>query len=513
MQNYTMFIRMALFLLGCRYHEIESAKAEANKVKGMNHRVFMGCIDDSPSLDAKVFMDQRNYDQYILQNEATVERILILENRTLDALTATVVVINACGWIRFWSIDHDGGLLGQFNAGQNANDVVGAMCTDKLNTMLLTGDCSGNLKVWDIKDYCMNPAKVKPMTPYALEIQNNERSKYAFLWQAIKVRNMHSSQAKFRPPHSCTNPEQTWHAPFLLNCFQGHMLGVTDITLLPSSTEFVSCSLDYSVRLWTIYGEFIGVYGHEAPWKRIILPQDSLKRASESSHHKKPKNGNIVARKLPADIRRVCSSSTLKVLNGGKIQHWGIVKNILMVWLPLFHASRARVRARLQAAKTRAATAKAAATFRKAVTDKASATMVPGAPGVPAPPDSKVSTEKVADKEKHDSDASPSTTLSGSASLQTRSTTNTSSSPRTVASLVRLAKEKEKDRGYIIMEFDLKSKLLGKYYKPHGKHQQLPPLPEIRFFQTKVRAFIRFFTLIYLYSRFPQWMTWRDNIP
>ncbi|KAI5181720.1 Wd Repeat-Containing Protein 49 [Manis pentadactyla] len=67
-------------------------------------------------------------------------------------------LLSSCmdGYIYAWSIHQNGGLLGKFPVDfeDNRNVVVGAMATDENDWILVTGDCKGHIKIWDIKDYC-----------------------------------------------------------------------------------------------------------------------------------------------------------------------------------------------------------------------------------------------------------------------------------------------------------------------------------------------------------------------
>eukprot|EP00069_Balaena_mysticetus_P021371 bmy_00542T0 len=60
------------------------------------------------------------------------------------------------GYIYAWSIHGSGGLLGKFpvDAEDKGDVVVGAMATDENDWILVTGDCKGHIKIWDIEDYC-----------------------------------------------------------------------------------------------------------------------------------------------------------------------------------------------------------------------------------------------------------------------------------------------------------------------------------------------------------------------
>lgn len=63
-----------------------------------------------------------------------------------------------------------------------------------------------------------------------------------------------------------------------------------------------SCSADFSVRMWTLGGRYLQTIGTFKPWKPIApgvpIPED-------------------FAFTVPADIKRIASSTTLRVLCGG----------------------------------------------------------------------------------------------------------------------------------------------------------------------------------------------------
>lgn len=93
--------------------------------------------------------------------------------------------------------------------------------------------------------------------------------------------------------------------PKLVNSYKGHLASVSVLVFINETEIILSGSSDKSVRLWTISGRYIGTLGSPVPWRQLssVLPP--------SENYKF---------RIPPDIRRVISSTTLKVLQGGKVE-------------------------------------------------------------------------------------------------------------------------------------------------------------------------------------------------
>lgn len=63
----------------------------------------------------------------------------------------------------------------------------------------------------------------------------------------------------------------------------------------------LSGSTDHSVRLWTLGGRYISTFGTFKPWLPILPTIPTYQYFKDYKH--------------PADIKRVASSTTLKVIN------------------------------------------------------------------------------------------------------------------------------------------------------------------------------------------------------
>lgn len=138
--------------------------------------------------------------------------------------------------------------------------------------------------------------------PEAAKITVNEaelRLKYPFL-----IKDRFEGRAKRTARATLKNPK-------LVNSYKGHLASVSVIVFINETEIILSGSSDNSVRLWTISGRYIGTLGSPVPWRQlssVVPPSENYKF------------------RIPPDIRRVISSTTLKVLRGGEIEQIRKVK-------------------------------------------------------------------------------------------------------------------------------------------------------------------------------------------
>ncbi|KAL3877706.1 hypothetical protein ACJMK2_035372 [Sinanodonta woodiana] len=265
------------------------------------------------------------YDKVCRRYDSAIEKILYLEARpTHEKDTAILFTTGTEGWVRAWSIELDGGLLGQFNASHQPGQSVHAMATDSKNNFLFTGDTQGYVEIWDIKDYCIH----KQMT-LAEKREHIENLKRKFSFFRMEMHEMHYKRITTskilrhiftnHPPPETSNPSITLRYPRLLSAYRAHILSINSIEFINERELIVTASADCSIRLWTIGGQYIGTFG--VPW--APLPQ-------EVTPHYFFKN-------VPKDVKRAGSARTLKVLNGGKTPLWQVAFNLLrergVAWL------------------------------------------------------------------------------------------------------------------------------------------------------------------------------------
>uniref|UniRef100_A0A182PEL3 WD repeat-containing protein on Y chromosome n=1 Tax=Anopheles epiroticus TaxID=199890 RepID=A0A182PEL3_9DIPT len=91
--------------------------------------------------------------------------------------------------------------------------------------------------------------------------------------------------------------------PWLVNSYQAHRACVTGLCYLDATGLLLSCSSDRTIRLWTLGGRYIGLLGSPVNWQ----PLSTTAPPSEEYHFR-----------IPPDLQREVSFTTMKVLRGGK---------------------------------------------------------------------------------------------------------------------------------------------------------------------------------------------------
>ncbi|XP_077992887.1 cilia- and flagella-associated protein 337-like [Glandiceps talaboti] len=260
-------------------------------------------------------ISSESYAEFQRKHEASVDKILFLQAREQDKETATLMATGAEGWVRAWSIDHKGGLLGQFLATHRKNESVLAMTTDSTNQYLITGDTMGYVMVWDISEYCIKENAIRKID------HETRASRFPYLKPdgLMELRSKLQTQSKYqqnlpKPPPS-TNPEETVKEPLKLNAYRAHLQAVNHVEYAEEKELIITSSTDCSVRLWTLCGRYIGTFGQKGGWDKLADPIIPEK----------------VPRRLPGDVKRVASAITLKVLNGGTRPRWNLARNILLL--------------------------------------------------------------------------------------------------------------------------------------------------------------------------------------
>ncbi|XP_027477246.2 EF-hand calcium-binding domain-containing protein 8 isoform X1 [Zalophus californianus] len=223
----------------------------------------------SPKLLRTAYGAQRGEFQkkILLQSNASVEKIIFLQTRPRQPRVA--VLLSSCidGHIYAWSIHGGGGLLGKFPVDflSRGDVVVGAMATDEKDLILVTGDCKGYIKIWDIKDYCTFTDRWSS--------QPSGTNKFQFLIP---------ERVQINLPHYIPLEEKEVVAgqtislvpPKLLNSWKGHLDSVADILYVDSFQLVVSAGQDCDVKAWKLSGDTIGMGPAEGTfglsvWKRL----------------------------------------------------------------------------------------------------------------------------------------------------------------------------------------------------------------------------------------------------
>ncbi|XP_022918540.2 WD repeat-containing protein on Y chromosome [Onthophagus taurus] len=214
-----------------------------------------------------------------------IRAMTFLSSRPMLPHVGTLLVSLENGAIQVWSHHNSGGFITAFYAIHKGGDYVVSMCTDEQDEYLFTGTTSGYIKTWLMKDYCTGE-DVKVCMPLY-------RVKFPFMWRDLfegKAKRANRGQEK----------------PTLLNSYRGHRMLVSALAFMDKPQILISASADYSARLWTLSGRYLGTLGTFKKWKPLdpeVPPGDDFEYT------------------IPPDISRVKSMTTFKVLMGGDIPH------------------------------------------------------------------------------------------------------------------------------------------------------------------------------------------------
>ncbi|KAM3591772.1 uncharacterized protein V6R79_007053 [Siganus canaliculatus] len=167
---------------------------------------------------------------------SSVDSLLFLQHRAGDKKLRSrgVLVSSQAGCLCFWSTTGETHSYGQFYAPEQSSERVLCLSSDQSkNTILVSGDTSGWLQIWDIRNY-------------ALEVQD----------QPV-----------------CERP------PPLLQRWKTHTRALESVEVLEVADRLfiLTASADGSARLWTKDGEHVGTFGEEGMWNITELAASQRK--------------------------------------------------------------------------------------------------------------------------------------------------------------------------------------------------------------------------------------------
>lgn len=163
-----------------------------------------------------------------------VDSVLWLKRRIVALAkipAAQLVSASDGGIVHFWNA-RMGQLMGSFAATKSATggETVSSMASDRKNKVLITGDSQGYVRIWDIEGYCVDE---KP----------------------------------------CKRPKE-------VHGWRAHHQNVSSLIFAEANEVLISGSADYSVRLWSTTGNYIGTFGNSrwalgAAARLSLVPTDA----------------------------------------------------------------------------------------------------------------------------------------------------------------------------------------------------------------------------------------------
>ncbi|XP_068118293.1 cilia- and flagella-associated protein 337-like [Hyperolius riggenbachi] len=149
-----------------------------------------------------------------------VDRLLFLQQRAAQKYGAFLVSSEG-GDLRWWSLVPPGRMFGSFYAPGKEDESVFGIASDENNKILVSGDTSGSIHIWDISQY-------------GLQAQNQKEEQ--------------------RPPLLCS-----WTA------HRSTVIGL-EIFLCEAELFIISGSSDRTAKLWSSDGRHVGTFGQSRGW-------------------------------------------------------------------------------------------------------------------------------------------------------------------------------------------------------------------------------------------------------
>ncbi|XP_052262965.1 WD repeat-containing protein on Y chromosome-like isoform X3 [Dreissena polymorpha] len=200
---------------------------------------------------------------------APVDKVLFLKGRATGRnMEVSSLVTSEGGYIRFWCLYGARNEMGYFYAPDQPDESILGMCTNQNNSLLVTGDTTGHIKVWDILSYC-------------IRFQDKGRIKSKPLLEAH------------------------WRA---------HDSAIVSVEFAKHDTGdyIISASTDKTARLWTLReGQYIGTFGQKRSW--------NLKEPTTWAHPRTPWTLNVDSSKKDTDSSTTVSDSKSQLTDGADL--------------------------------------------------------------------------------------------------------------------------------------------------------------------------------------------------
>ena len=176
--------------------------------------------------------DDEEVDDFLTSRAIEALGVLDKERNTLPDIA--LVSGSADGYLRIYSAS-DMRFLDEMKACA-AKEGIQTLSTEESSTFVLTGDTAGCVKVWDISE-------LAKLWPTSLELM------------------------QYRDPSASFMSYRSRRALRELFSWRAHARPITHVEYLVGIEGVITTSGDCTVRLWTLSGEQIGVFGQQLPWE------------------------------------------------------------------------------------------------------------------------------------------------------------------------------------------------------------------------------------------------------
>ncbi|CAF2653059.1 unnamed protein product [Rotaria sp. Silwood2] len=184
----------------------------------------------------------------IARGPVPVDKLLFLRHRAKENMKLGVLISSEGGNLYCWSLYGERKNMGMFYGPSKPGESILAMCTDATNRYLICGDTHGEMRVWNIENYCCSTTS-------------------PVLFDSTSPPLIHFWQAHISPIIFCEWTDYKGSGDFIL-----------------------TGSTDHTAHLWTINGEEIGIFGQRQQWDIELLLSSRITNDDEQIGEKSENN-------------------------------------------------------------------------------------------------------------------------------------------------------------------------------------------------------------------------------
>ncbi|XP_029341140.1 WD repeat-containing protein on Y chromosome [Acyrthosiphon pisum] len=204
-----------------------------------------------------------------------------LRARPEDSNVGTLLMATRNGMVQIWCTYKVPKYVSQFMAIHIADDYVTSMVSDHKNEYLITSFESGYIKTWLVTNFGQPRHMIYSVDMPSLRLRFPYLMKMSFIGQAERAAS------------------KNMNGPLLVSAYRAHSQRINHIEYIEKLELIVSSSVDKMICVWTLAGHYVGTLGMEWP------------------HISKSRPVNVLQFKIPADIQRQASFTTIQVLKDG----------------------------------------------------------------------------------------------------------------------------------------------------------------------------------------------------
>ncbi|CAI6355746.1 unnamed protein product [Macrosiphum euphorbiae] len=204
-----------------------------------------------------------------------------LRARPEDSNVGTLLVATRNGVVQIWCTYKVPKYVSQFMAIHIADDYVTSMVSDHKSEYLITSFESGYIKTWIVTNFGQPRHTIYSMDMPSL------RLRFPYLMNMFYMGRAERAASK------------NMDGPLLVSAYRAHLQRISHVEYIEKLELIVSSSVDKMIRMWTLAGHYVGTLGTTWP------------------HVSKTRPVNVLQFKIPADIQRQTSFTTIQVLKDG----------------------------------------------------------------------------------------------------------------------------------------------------------------------------------------------------